>query len=427
MIKIKLAVLLMTSSLLSVQTSHADWQNTFDNAWQNTKEIGGNAYEKSKAYTSDALDKSKTYYDGLTTEPTSSSVTSGLIEQQKKEHIQVVWKDILNNLNQALEINSQIDQAPESRFFGADKQSLSEDQMDVFVVIEGLLSSPEISKNRENIEALKAKISHKKNTISRHMEKRIVADNDERADYDQKITKLNGDIDELSRRIDNQKDILKKRFNASGLLLSDAQVDVLLSRVDADDIIKMSLVYDVLKEITEQLMGLTKETHENIDQARKYYGMHVVLLKLVINMQDNYVKKLDEDYLPKIEMISMETRRINEESTRLLATETQRNRKALLHKNLKAQQLTLKVARLYAEQLNQQKEKVAKARRLILNDYKVAKNTYDTVKISADLIQLMKTNRASFSALMNIQIPEIVPFENLAMQRKFEELSSMIK
>ncbi len=49
------------------------------------------------------------------------------------------------------------------------------------------------------------------------------------------------------------------------------------------------------------------------------------------------------------------------------------------------------------------------------------------MKISADLIQLMKTNRAWFSVLMNIQIPEIVPFENLAMQRKFEELSSMIK
>lgn len=123
----------------------------------------------------------------------------------------------------------------------------------------------------------------------------------------------------------------------------------------------------------------------------------------------------------------METRRINEESTHLLATETQRNRKALLHKNLKAQQLTLKVAKLYAEQLNQQKAKVITARRLILNDYKVAKNTYDTVKISADLIQLMKTNRASFNALMNIQIPEIAPFENLAMQRKFEELSLMIK
>jgi hypothetical protein len=429
MIKSKLAVLLFTLTLPSTQISHADWQDSLNNAWQSTKEVGTTAYEKSKEYTNSALNKSKDYYNNLTITDTTdaATITPELIQQQKKEHIRLIWKDILSNLDQALDINTQIDKAPESRFFGADKKSLADDQVDVFEVIEALLSNPEISKNRQNIKALKEKIADRKDSISHYMEKRIVADNDERAKYDKKIEKLNRDINDLSQRINNQKDILKKRFNASGLLLSDAQVDVLLSRVDADDIIKMSLVYDVLKDITAQLMRLTKETHENIDQARKYYGMHVVLLKLVINMQDAYVRKLDEDYLPKIEMISMETRRINEESTRLLASETQRSRKALLHKNLKAQQLTLKVAKLYAQQLKQQKEKVQKARSLIMNDYKVAKNTYDTVKISADLIQLMKTNRASFNALMNIQIPEIVPFENLAMQRKFEELSSMIK
>ena len=254
-----------------------------------------------------------------------------------------------------------------------------------------------------------------------------MADNADRTTYDKKIGKAKADIDELTRRINNEKDILKKRFAASGLFLNNQQVDVLLSRVDADDIIKMTLIYNVLEDITAQLMSLTKESNENINQARKYYGMHVVLLKLVMNMQERYIKKLDQEYLPKIELISMETRRISEESRRLLSSETQANRKDLLHKNLKAQQLTLKVAKLYAQQLNQQKAKVIKAKNLIANDYKVAKNTYDTVKISADLIQLMKTNQASFSALMNIQIPDIVPFENLAMQRKFEELSLMIK
>jgi hypothetical protein len=428
MIKRIFAFLLLAFLFFSTQSSYADWQDALDNAWQNTKEVSESAYEKSKEYTNDALDKSKNYYDGLSvdTEP-SDQVTPDSIQQQKKQHIQVIWKDVLNSLDQALDINTQIDTAPVSRFFGADKKSLTEDQIDVFEIIEALLSDPAIAKNRENIERLKDNIKDKKNTIAGYMEKRVVADNDDRIEYDQKIKKIKEGIEVLAQRINHQKDNLKKRFNASGLLLSDRQVDVLLSRVDADDIITMSLVYDVLKDITVQLMGLTKESHENIDQARRYYGMHVVLLKLVLHMQDNYIKKLEEDYLPKIELIRMETRRINEESTHLLATEMQRNRKVLLHKNLKAQQLTLKVAKLYAQQLRQQKEKVEKAQKLILNDYKVAKNTYDTVKINADLIQLMKTNRTSFNALMNIQLPEIMPFENLAMQRKFEELSSMIK
>ncbi len=428
MTKNKLKLLLLPLALLTTQACYADWRDTLNDAWKSTKEVSDTAYESGKEYTNKALDKSRDYYDEMRLDSISSdTVTPQIIQQQRREHIQTIWKDVLNNLDSALNLNAQIDEAPASRFFGADKSSIGEDQIDVFEVIEALLSSPKISQNRHNIDALKDKISDKKNTISAYQEKRIVADTIDRTTYDKKIGKAKADIDELTRRINNEKDILKKRFAASGLFLNNEQVDVLLARVDADDIIKMTLVYNVLEDITAQLMSLTKESNENINQARKYYGMHVVLLKLVMNMQDSYVKKLDQEYLPKIELISMETRRISEESTRLLSSETQANRKDLLHKNLKAQQLTLKVAKLYAQQLNQQKAKVMKARNLIANDYQVAKNTYDTVKISADLIQLMKTNQASFSALMNIQIPDIVPFENLAMQRKFEELSLMIK
>ena len=64
---------------------------------------------------------------------------------------------------------------------------------------------------------------------------------------------------------------------------------------------------------------------------------------------------------------------------------------------------------------------------LAKRDYRVAKNTFDTVKLSAELIRLMKSNQASFNALMNIQIPEIVPFKNIEMQKKFEELSLLLK
>lgn len=424
----KKTLLACSLTALLTTTAQADWTETLGDLWKSTKEISSDAYESSKEYTNKAIDKSKDYYDDFSAESiTASQLTPQHIQQEKKQHIKTVWKDILADLDTALDLNTQIDKAPASRFFGSDKKSLGKEQIDVFEQIEALLSSPAINKNRQAIESLKDRIRSKQDDIAEYLEQRIVADNDERAKYDKKIQQTRADIAELNRRIQNEKNKLKKRFNASGLLLSDPQIDVLLSRVDADDIIKMSLVYDVLADITTQLMGLTKESNENINQARKYYGMHVVLLKLVLNMQGSYIKKLDNEYLPKIDNIRKDTHRINQESSRLLSSERDAQRRSLLQKNIKAQQLTLKVARLYAQQLNQQKAKVIKSRKLITDDYRVAKNTYDTVKISADLIRLMNTNRASFSALMNIQVPEIVPFENLEMQRKFEELSSLIK
>ncbi len=76
------------------------------------------------------------------------------------------------------------------------------------------------------------------------------------------------------------------RFQLIGLDLDLEQIKVLLSRVDSENIIQMSVVFDVLKQITKQLMELTQSSGEEIKTAKKYYGMHVVLIEMVIHMQD---------------------------------------------------------------------------------------------------------------------------------------------
>ena len=296
----------------------------------------------------------------------------------------------------------------------------------MFSEVEALLANPGISTSRRHIEKLKDRIQSERKRIATLKEKKVVASADEKDKLDKKIQKSLDKVATYKGNIDLEKDNLKIRFQQVGLLLSDDQVDVLLSRVDSDDIIKMAVVYDVLSDITSQLMELTQEFNEDINQARKYYGMHVVLLKFVMNMQQSYIQKLDDEYLPKINAIRKDTARLSQESKSLLESQKKAASRGLLQKNLRAQALTLKVANIYAQQLNKQKTKVQKALQLIKGDYRVAKNTYDTVKLSADLIRLMRTNQASFNALMDIQIPEIVPFENIEMQKKFEELSLLL-
>ncbi len=53
----------------------------------------------------------------------------------------------------------------------------------------------------------------------------------------------------------------------------------------------------------------------------------------------------------------------------------------------------------------------------------LAKNTYDTVEISAELMNLMNSTKESFDLIMSLQVPEIVPFENLEMKEEFQRLS----
>ena len=77
--------------------------------------------------------------------------------------------------------------------------------------------------------------------------------------------------------------------------------------------------------------------------------------------------------------------------------------------------------------MEEQKAKVRKAQQVIKKDLQLAQNTYDTVELSADLLSVLKTSQASFDVLMNLQVPEIVPFENLQMKNKFQELSETLR
>lgn len=411
-------------------TAQADWKDNLNETWKNTKDLSENAVDKSKEFSDRAVQGSKNIYNTLSGDISLipiEGVTDTIIIEENTQHLKNIWPNVLENLDDALNLNTKIDKAPASRWFGADKKSLAKDQFEVFSEIEQLLDSPAISRNRKNINHLRDEISSERQDIAKLKEKRIIASSDEKEKLDKKIQKSLNKINAYSNNIDQEKNNLKARLQKMGLLLSNDQIDVLLSRVDSDDIIRMSVVYDVLADITKQLMELTQEFNEDINQARKYYGMHVMLLKFVINMQQSYIIKLEKEYLPKIEHIKNETRQVNQESKALLRTENNSVQRKVLRNNLKAQQLTLKVSKLYAQQLQKQKRKVQEALNQATKDYLVAKNTFDTVKLSAELIRLMKSNQASFNALMNIQIPEIVPFKNIEMQKKFEELSLLLK
>lgn len=387
---------------------YADWKDIAGDLWGATE-------EKTKDYYSALMDKR------------IQQVSKAVANKENTQHLKTVWAGVLDNLDDALVLNNKIDEAPASRWFRADKESLGEDQIDVFSEVEELLASPGVSTSRENIDHFRQKIQSERKRVADLKEQKVVASGSDKENLNRRIKKSVDKIAAYNQNIDLEKNNLRVRLQELGLLLDDNQIGVLLSRVDSDDIIKMSVIYGVLTDITSQLLELTQEFNEDINQAKKYYGMHVVLLKFVMNMQQSYIKTMDEEYLPKINSIRKDTLRLAQESKRLLHTESKRNSRLLLQKNLQAQALTLKVANIYARQLSQQKTKVQQAFHVVKGDYRVAKNTYDTVKLSSDLIRLMKSNQASFNALMDIQIPEIVPFENLEMQKKFEELSVLLK
>jgi hypothetical protein len=367
-------------------------------------------------------------FNGYSKEDENITVKQKRLHQ---EHFNDIWEDVIENLEDGLEISKKIEKAPNSSIFSEDKQSLREDFDGVLDDIIMLLLDDNLLNYRKDIRDAKESINSLENEILDYREKKITAPDEShikttKSDYIKKIKEAQVEIDKYKSKIVNTKFLVSSNFKDIGVNLTTEQIDVLLSRVDGDDIISMTLMMDVLKQVTTQLLGIMQESGEELTNAKKYYGMHMVLLELVVYVQNNLIKKIKNKYIPKIDNIIVNTKKILSKTNKKISAESNLQRKSIYFQNYQAQKLTFKVATLYKKNLQDELKQIEEARDVGIKNLDVSKNTFETVSLSSDLYKIISSSQEMMSEVMKLQIPTIIPFENIKMRDKFKELTDKI-
>ena len=378
-------------------------------AWDVTREIGEKALETSREI--------------LASLPSAGEPGTDLRTYEKAE-LARIWDELFGKLDDARVLIDEIEGAPESAWFSKDKESLRDDflsRLDELVV---LLDDASIFEYRARVDGIRKAINERRRLIRSAREARLMAS--EKSGYEEKIADAERDISDLEDELRRIERDLQRRLRYVGVDLDLEQIEVLLSRVDSDDIIQMAAVFQVLRRITEQLKTLIEESGESIDAARRYYGMHVVLLEAVTHMQNRYIQLVETRYVPKVNAIAERTVDVSEETRAQLRSENDSSRRTIYEKNLAAQALTLQAAKLYARHLEGQRDKVKRGLDAVARDLALARNTYKTVNLSAALFHLLEASQDAYRAVLELQVPELVPFENVDLKRKYEELSAEI-
>ena len=243
------------------------------------------------------------------------------------------------------------------------------------------------------------------------------------SDIEDEITEREGLLAEQRQGMADLHSEAAAELRAMGLDIDAEGLDFLLSTVVGDDVVDMTLAFEQVRALTEQLELLTVESREDLPTARRYYGMYVVLLKTLDNMHAALLDGIATDYLPRIEAIGRRARELQQETQTLIAKRPSN----VLESNLAAQRLTIEAAGRYAEYLRGQQRQVQASRQRLAQDIAVAQNTYETVKMSGDLVAMMQDSRQLLDNLFRLQIPPLRAFENLEMKREFQRLTSALR
>ncbi|WP_243651769.1 hypothetical protein [Thiobaca trueperi] len=380
--------------------------------WERTRETASDWWQRSRDYAGQAVEDARR-----------------LVGEDERAFGQV-WEKSLPKLERALVLEDRQAALPETAWFGADQVSnraeinaLLDQTVDILAV------SPAL-RHRERIQTLQGEIDRARANIADLRQKRVSAPTDSTisktvADYDRLIKARETDIERMNREIGQIRREFAQELRAMGLELSDEQVEFLLSTVVGDNMVDLGILFDNVKSITLQLEQLVAQSGEDLRSARRYYGLYVVLLQSLNRMHVRIEEAIGEHYLPQIDGIVAQARTLAEDTRRLLHTSP--DKAALLNANLQAQQLTIDAAGVYRQYLDDQARQVRKAREELDRDIAAAWNTYETVRVSGELVGLVKSSQQLLEGLMNRQIPALRPFENLEMQREFQKLTQQLR
>ncbi len=255
------------------------------------------------------------------------------------------------------------------------------------------------------------------------------------ADYEAKIRSAEDSIAQYKNDIKEIGAKLKEALSAQKIQLSSGQIEGLLYSVTGDDDIALFAVFESVKGLTLHLQKLSKGggstgVGENASVAKMYFGMHTLLLKALVSLHVEYLRRIDKEYVPALKTIVGKNKALVEDGQKKLSEfRSQQQSSAAegragieqIEWNLQALALTNRTAELYEKYLDLNRKRISESLSGLEQQYGVAEHTYLTVENSTQLANLM--SRADFSKLLTLKVPTLQRFENKEMENQFQWLT----
>ena len=245
-------------------------------------------------------------------------------------------------------------------------------------------------------------------------------------DIKKEIKKLDKLIQKSKSIINELEYDLKSKMNNLGIKLTREQIRVMTTRIDGDDLARSFAIFDVTKQISETLSKIMKENAFSGMATVKYYGTYVILSEILGFNQRQYINKIEDIYLPAIDEIKDNIENSIEFAEDSVEKAKSDQSKKILLSNIKSNQFTLEVLKQYKLILFNQIKSLKEALKRTNEQITVSYSTYDTAANSVNLVNLINQTQDTFNKIMNMQLPGIIPFENIELEEKFQEISNQL-
>lgn len=225
---------------------------------------------------------------------------------------------------------------------------------------------------------------------------------------------------------------MQHEFEKQGVRISKEQVNGLLVSVTGEEDVRVFASIETVKAITIKLKADVQGTQENIELAKRYFGIHVLLLRATIVVQEDYVNRIKDEFLPSLKNIENRTNdRLAASAKKQKDTSIAQDVRDSYADNDKADKITLAAIDLYRQHLNRvrvnmegsKEQGIVGSIKPLKDQYDLAEMRYMQVKDASTLLDIMNRANANLSQIMNLSAPQLLSFQNQEVATKFDELT----
>jgi len=368
--------------------------------------------------------------------PFAHAQTEEVLEQERAE-VARYFEQTHDSLSEALEMfdgKGNLKEAKDIAFYDFLSRSKETQEQKIESYLDAAASAlgvSSISDQRQHVADLRNKIDQARKDLTVLQRKKISAPEKSynpltttRKGYEDKIAATKGAIEQHTADIQAEKDKLVQQLGKIGLKLDKDQIDILLESITGDEFIRVSIIFDNAKNFALELEELTEKSGEDLDAAKRYYGVYLMLLKSVNRLQNKFIEKVDDEYYPKLEAFAEKAQQNIAEAEKAIAAGGDQD---ILENNIASNQVTYDAVMLYKSGLAHQKHQMMTANLQCKRNILTAVNTYRTASLSKDVASLLATSRRAFDSITNLTVPDLKPFENLKVKEAFVEITKDLR
>ncbi len=334
------------------------------------------------------------------------------------------WGKLCKVAGKASDLRDELPSLPASAWFSRDRKDQAEDIADLLDEARDLLLSASAKDILKQIHRLDGKIRDLGADLAEANRERVLNPG-KREKYTKQIEDLTARRDALRR----EQAVLKRKvldeLRSWGLDVPEASMEPFFAAVTCDTIIENAIVaanvVAVVKSLEEMMQG-------DLDNARRYYGMYVVMLDLQLRCCERFIRECEGVWIARVDDVIGKVRSdraFAERKTKATAVYSEAERQAFAH-NVELNDVTLRAATAYRACLLRQRDAVAAKAARIGRTRDVAMNTYETISNAVNLRDVLRANAHAFEAVMRLDFPPLVSFGDEALAAEFRGITDRI-